>query len=223
MRSIQSVVFDLDGTLIDSHRDIARALNEVLEALGHPAHDPEKVKTMIGGGVDTLLRRALGEDDRALLDSARARFRGSYEAHLFDTTTLYAGVFEAIEALRNEGLTLAVATNKPSFFTRPILERLSLDRAGIRAFASADETKKKKPDPSVVKLALERAGASTAPERALYVGDMPVDVETGRAFGCRVIGVGWGFDPQGLRAAHPDAWVDAASAWRSEILGLDAG
>jgi phosphoglycolate phosphatase len=213
-QAIRAVAFDLDGTLIDSYRDIAGALNEVLAGLGRPTHDPEEVKTMIGGGVDTLLRRGLGEDAPLLVRAARERFRAAYQARLLETTALYDDVLDAIASLARDGVLSVIATNKPSFFTRTIVDRLGLARAGVRAFASADEVDRRKPDPAVVALALTRAagGEILSPGEVRYVGDMPVDVETARAFGCPAIGVAWGFDPTGLAQARPDAWVESPRA-----------
>ena len=192
---MNAVVFDLDGTLIDSHRDIAEAVNDVLVSLELPPHDPESVKTMIGGGVATLLSRALGEERMHLFDRARARFKDAYAARLTETTRLYDGVAEMLEELARGGTTSVVATNKPSFFTKEIAARLRLQ---VAAFACSDEVRERKPDPAVVRLALERAGVDAG---SAYVGDMPIDVETARRAALPFLGVAWGFDPRGLIAS----------------------
>lgn len=209
------VAFDLDGTLIDSYRDIARALNATLTALGRAEQDPEVVKTMIGSGVSVLLERGLGSDDPELVGRARALFRDHYAAGLVIDTRPYAGVPELLTRLAGSGVLLSIATNKPSFFTRPLITRLGLDRAGIRGVACADEVPARKPDPAVVWLARARArrhagleGPAGA-ETLRYVGDMPIDAATARAAGCPFIGVAWGFDPLGLERERPDVLVES--------------
>lgn len=244
------IAFDLDGTLIDSDRDIASALNAVLADLGRPQHPLEVVRTMIGHGAEALLRKSLAvepagagggqagahhpgageaEIDPALLAAARARFKDAYAARLLETTVPYPGIIDALEALSAAGCLLVIATNKPSIFARPIVDRLGLTKAGIAALACADEVARRKPDPAVIHLALERgrharaaASSLSAPGRAravLYVGDMPVDVETARAAGIASAGVRWGFDPSGIAAAAPDDMLDDAAALVRLILG----
>jgi phosphoglycolate phosphatase-like HAD superfamily hydrolase len=123
-------------------------------------------------------------------------------------TRLYDGIEDVLRRLSTDGFVLALATNKPSAFTARIFESLGLDRLGIRGVASADEAAPK-PDPASIVLALERAGLSPAPERTLYVGDMPVDAEAARRFGCPIAGAGWGFSPEALRESGPDHWLDS--------------
>jgi phosphoglycolate phosphatase len=207
-----ALVFDLDGTLIDSHRDIADALNLVLAEIGRPAHGYDEIKTMIGHGVETLLVRGIGNRDAQLLSRARGLFRETYRARLLRTTLVFEGLRSVLSTLADHGKLLVVATNKPSFFTDTIIRSLALDQSGIAAWASADEAGARKPDARVVTLALERgarARGASLPSRdeTLYVGDMPVDIETARVFGCPVAGVAWGFDPLGTRGANPDYWV----------------
>lgn len=209
---IRHVCFDLDGTLVDSYRDISTALNEVLVALGRPARDPEEVKTMIGSGVGVLLERGLGEENAELIERAKQQFKGAYTAHLLDTTRAYDGVLELIAALTARGIVTSIATNKPSFFTKPIVEALGLAKAGIRGVASADEAPKRKPDPKIIELAIERSGAAIDRAATMYAGDMPIDLETARAFGCPMVAVAWGFDPSRLKRLDPDHWIETPRA-----------
>lgn len=212
----RTYLFDLDGTLIDSHRDIAGALNDVLARLDCPTHDPEEVKTMIGGGVSTLLERGLGPARLGRLEEARALFKDAYSARLVETTALYDGVAEMLQRLAEGGVTAAIATNKPSFFTDRIVSHLRLADLGVVAVASSDEVPSKKPDPAVVRLAMRRAGAT---EALAYVGDMPVDVQTARGAQLWAVAVSWGFDPRGLVEAAPDEIADAPGKLGELILG----
>lgn len=218
---LRAVVFDLDGTLVASERDIAAALNHVLESLGRPPHPLDAVRRMIGRGAAQLLRAGLGEGGAHLFGEAHARFRTAYAARLLDTTRPYPGVPEALAQLAARGWVLGVATNKPSVFTQPMLERLGAAAWGIRAVASADEVAERKPDPAVLRLALTRLGLDGAPPgETAYVGDMAIDVETGQRFGCHTLGVTWGFDPAGLRAARPEAVAATPAEMAELLLGL---
>jgi phosphoglycolate phosphatase len=206
---VRSVVFDFDGTLIDSHLDIAEALNLALADVGAPPREADEVKRMIGHGVFHLLAAALGTREESKIERARKSFAAHYKERLVVHTRLYPGALETIAALRTRGVRVGLATNKPAHFTREIVARLEIDRAGLEAWSAADEVPKRKPDPAVLALALERLGANDLPPASvLYVGDMPVDVETARAFGARSAGALWGFSPDALRAAGPDRLLE---------------
>jgi 2-phosphoglycolate phosphatase len=224
VNAYSAVVYDLDGTLIDSHRDIANALNHVLASLGRPTHSPDAVRKMIGHGVESLLVSALGERNESHLREARASFKDAYGARLLETTVLFDGIPKALRSIHEHGALQVIATNKPSFFTRTIVEALGLESLGVLAAACADEAGARKPSPRVIELALERAAQIAqrplpARSETLYVGDMPVDVEAGRAFGCSVLGVAWGFDPDGMRGADPDGWVESPRALAAFAIG----
>lgn len=201
---IRAVVFDLDGTLIDSDRDIARAVNVALRALGREPLPLVRIRAMIGHGARHLLASALATDDEALISRAREAFIAHYAADPVAETVVYDGIRALLEALAAAGIATAVATNKPALVTQRIVAALHL---GL-ATASADEVPERKPDPAVLRLALARAGVAAAPHEVAYVGDMGVDVETARRYGARAIGVAWGFSPQTARDAGPDAWVE---------------
>jgi phosphoglycolate phosphatase len=160
---------------------------------------------MIGGGVGVLLERGLGDGDPALIERAKKKFKDAYRRHLLATTRCYEGVLELVESLERIGVTTSIATNKPSWFTNPLVEHL---RIPVRAVASADEAPRRKPDPAVVALAIERTGRAIDRSSTIYVGDMPIDLETARAFGVPLIGVSWGFDPSALRRLVPDHFID---------------
>ena len=160
---------------------------------------------MIGDGVHALLRRALGTEDPTLVSQVREHFAPAYDRHVVRQTRLYEGLQPVLTKLGDDGLVLAVATNKPARWTRQIIEALDLSRY-LAAHASSDEVPHRKPDPAVLRLALERAHAD--PTTTVYVGDLPVDVATARAHGCPVIGAGWGFSRRALADAQPDVLID---------------
>ncbi|MFO0724786.1 MAG: HAD-IA family hydrolase [Myxococcota bacterium] len=205
---MKAVLFDLDGTLIDSDEDIAAAVNQTLEELGRPKRSLAEIRTMIGRGARDLLARALDSSDDAAIEAARARFVRHYTAAPVAHTKIYPGVIELLEALHRQGLALGVATNKPIALAAPIVKALGLDRAGIRGVAAADEVERRKPDPAVLALALERTCPGTPPAEVVYVGDMGLDVETARAFGAAAVGVGWGFSRATVIAAGPDVFIE---------------
>ena len=202
------VVFDLDGTLVDSLQDLAESLNAVLAQLHCTQHPLDTVRTMIGGGAQKLMERGLGPSNGHKLDEAMDRFRIEYDARLLKTSRLFPGIEQVLSSLRADGRTWSIATNKPAGFTAKIIDGLALESLGLTSWASGDEVSHKKPAPDVVHLAADRGGFLATPADAMtYVGDMPVDIACGRRFGCMTVGVAWGFDPAGVAQAEPDQIV----------------
>jgi phosphoglycolate phosphatase len=202
------VVFDLDGTLIDSSRDLAAALNQTLDRLhpGLPALSVDEVRAMIGDGALKLITRALRA--KGLGDApqdALPVFLDCYGTRLLEETRLYPGVTEMLEALASRHL--AVLTNKPGDFSRAILAGLGVARFFRRVYGGGD-LPAKKPDPVGLHRLLAETGVG--PAGAVMVGDSAIDVRTGRAAGVRTIGVRYGFDPEGLSQDPPDLLVDDA-------------
>jgi phosphoglycolate phosphatase len=208
------VVFDLDGTLIDSSRDLAAALNQTLDRL-HPGTPPlsvDQVRAMIGDGALKLITRGLRAVGlRDAPQDALPVFLDCYATRLLEETRLYPGVREMLEALSSRHL--AVLTNKPGDFSRTILEGLGVARFFRRIYGGGD-LPAKKPDPVGLHRLLTEAGVE--PVRAVMVGDSAIDVRTGRAAGVRTIGVRYGFDTDGLRQEPPDLLVDDPR----ELVGL---
>jgi phosphoglycolate phosphatase len=183
------LVFDLDGTLVDSARDLAAATNAALQRTA-PGTVPIPLAAVIGfvgEGARVLIERSIRYSQLELSpDDVLPVFLDCYAGRLLDTTRLYPGIAEALDALRAR--TLAVLTNKPGPFSRTILEGL-----GVAA---------RKPDPSgLLRLAEE---LEARPDETVMIGDSATDVATARAAGVKVLGVAWGLDPAGLRAANPD-------------------
>jgi len=199
---VELVVFDLDGTLIDSAQDLATAVNAALARLAPhaPAVPLERVRTFIGDGAGMLVARTLAAAGVDLPpDDALPVFLECYTERLLDTTVLYPGVLEALDALRDR--MLAVLTNKPGEMSRRILGGLGV--AGRFApIWGAGDVPAKKPDPAGLQLLLKQSGVG--PEAAALVGDSGIDVRTGRAAGVRTIGVSYGLDPASLERIPPD-------------------
>jgi phosphoglycolate phosphatase len=183
------VVFDFDGTVADTWRDIAAALNRTLVEFGLDAADGPEVRYWIGDGARKLLARAVPESHRseARIDELYARFAEHYDRGCLETTEPYPGVVECLEALR--GIPLAVASNKPERFLTRIVEGLALKQY-FALLAGGDTLAARKPDPAVLLELRDRLGAPA--DQIWMVGDSAVDVETGRAAGARTIGCGWG-------------------------------
>jgi phosphoglycolate phosphatase len=201
------VVFDLDGTLVDSTQDIATAFNVATNRIA-PGTAPlalDVVRALIGHGARNLVARGL---ERAGLRHDPATvlpvFLEAYSACLLDTTRLYPGTAETLDALASR--TLSVLTNKPGSLSRLILTGLGIEARFARVVGGGDGPASK-PDPAGL-LLLMREFAAT-PAQTLMVGDSPVDVATARAAGVEVAGVLYGLDPASLREARPDFAIES--------------
>lgn len=198
---IRLAVFDLDGTLVDSRRDLATAANALVAELGGTPLTEAGVGAMVGEGAGVLVRRALlasGLDPET--PGALERFLDLYDEHLLDTTTVYDGTREMLDALLPK-VPLAVLTNKPQYPTDRIIDALDLRRY-FRLVIGGDSSHGRKPDPAGL-LYVARAFGVT-PGQTLMVGDSPIDVETGRRAGTQlcVIKYGFGFRPVELGAGE---------------------
>jgi phosphoglycolate phosphatase len=206
-RRIRAVLFDLDGTLVDSTEDLAAAVNHARGAVGFGPAPLEAIRRMIGDGMQVLLSRAV--PDPARVPAAIEAFKPYYEAHLLDRTRPYAGVEAALAELRAAGVELAVVTNKPERFSRQILEALGLATL-FSAVIGGDSVHGKKPDAGPFAAALrELGGRAPGAEDALMVGDGPNDILGARAARIRSCGVSWGIaDADEVRALEPDYWIE---------------
>jgi phosphoglycolate phosphatase len=200
------LAFDLDGTLVDSSRDIAAAVNATLArvAPGTAAIPLDAILSYVGEGARLLIERSLGHAELDLPpDDVLAVYLDRYREHLLDSTYLYPGVAEALDALA--GTTLAVLTNKPGELSRAILEGLGVAPRFARIWGAGD-VPSRKPDPGGLLGLMAELGAS--PAETWMVGDSATDVNAARAAGTRSAGVTWGFHPAALRAAGPDLLID---------------
>jgi len=193
---LRAVMFDLDGTLVDSAPDLARAANLMLSALGIPERDPALIATYIGKGIARLVERSLageidGAADAALMARALPLFERFYEEESGRRSSVYPGVTEGLEMLARNGIPLACVTNKPERHTHALLSAMGL--AGFFAVVVGGDTlEAKKPDPRPFLHACERLGVAAAD--ALVVGDSGNDVAGARAAGCPVICVPYGYN-----------------------------
>ena len=194
---VTAVIYDLDGTLIDSRGDLSDSVNGMLVTLGLPQRDEREIWGFIGEGAERLVRRSLGAASEHLFPVAIEQWRIEYGRRLLTRTRAYPGVAELLEA---PPPARAVLTNKPGGFARQILQGLGL-MAKMRAVIGGDEAAKK-PDPEGLLRLCSELGA--APGEVLYVGDSTIDIATAAAAGVSVCAVGWGLgDPDDLRQARP--------------------
>ena len=210
MSSLKAIIFDLDGTLVNSARDLRDAVNILLAGEGLRQIDLDETKSMIGDGAAKLVERAVSATggDLSRLPALVTRFLQIYEANASRHTEAYPGVVEALSGLRDLGLPLAVVTNKPYAATIDILEALDL-RSYFDAVVGGDTLPERKPHPAPILAALDRLG--TAPEAALMVGDNYHDVQAARSAGVRVFAVTYGYSHKPHAELGADRLIDAMS------------
>lgn len=209
----RAVLFDLDGTLVDSRRDIAQGVNFTLERLGRSTLSVENVAQMVGDGVRQLLLRAAGPLDDATMKRALDIFLPYYLDHCTDTTVLYPGVIETLRVL--QGRALAVVTNKPAAHTEKTLRATGLADF-FSVVIAGDTLPTRKPEPEPLWEALRRLGAPR--DSAVMVGDSPLDIRAARSAGVRAAAVTYGFRPRSeLEALGPD-YLIGAFAELTEVL-----
>jgi 2-phosphoglycolate phosphatase len=202
MTAFDLVLFDLDGTLVDTLPDIAAALGAALGEAGVPTPPVDVVKSMVGDGARELIRKALAVDLVARdLDALHASFLAHYRAHVSDRSTVYAGVPEALAALRAAGVMAAVVTNKPGDIARRLLDDVGLTPQLTRVIGDGDGFPRK-PDPTAAGAII--AAAETTAARTAVVGDGLPDVRLGHAVGATTVAAGWGYvAPERLAAESP--------------------
>ena len=190
------VMFDLDGTLIDSVPDLAAAVETMLQALGRPPAGLENVKMWIGNGAPMLVRRALaGNLDASGVDDAEAEraleiFMEAYDGG-HEHTKVYPGVRESLKWLQKQGVEMALITNKPERFVAPLLDELKLGRF-FRWIIGGDTLPQKKPDPAALQFVMKMAGVT--PQQSMFIGDSRNDVLAAKAAGVRCVALNYGYN-----------------------------
>ena len=202
--SVRLIVYDLDGTLVDTRKDITRAANQMLARMGLPPLPEKEICGYVGLGLKRLVESCLKTEHPAKVEEGTKIYRAFYTEHLLDHAVLYPGVIEVLEHFRRRRQ--AVITNKPNPYSRQILEALGV--AGhFTEIIAGDSEYPKKPDPKSLRAVMRREGA--APAATLFVGDSPIDVETGSKAGVLTVGVAQGFCGRTeLERAGPDHLVE---------------
>lgn len=211
------LVFDLDGTLIDSERDLINAVNAALTHLGREELHDDLVRSYVGDGAPVLMRRALGEEaSEAEQQQALTYFLAHYREHMLENTTLYPGVRETLDEFRARGIPMAVLTNKPVRFSRDIVKGLGLGGHFFQVYGG-NSFEQKKPHRVGIDRLLEESGAERA--GAWMIGDSSTDILTAHNAGIRAAGVTYGFKPESLAEAHPDLLVESFAELPARLLG----
>ena len=204
------VIFDLDGTLLNTIADLANSTNYALKVLGYPIHEPDKYNFMVGNGINKLFERALPDGEKTEENVLRVRQESVpyYDQHNADKSRPYPGVTELLETLQTAGMQLAVASNKYQAATEKLIAHY-FPNIKFTAVFGQREGIPVKPDPIIVKEILQIAKVQE--EETLYVGDSGVDMQTAINAGVTSCGVTWGFRPRTeLESFHPDHIVDNA-------------
>lgn len=188
---MKTIIFDLDGTLLDTLADLAASANFTMEKMGYPVHTLDSYRYFVGNGVPKLLERCLPEDKRTEgnILTARKIFAEHYNVHFVDKTRPYEGVAELLEDLKKSGVKMAVASNKSDEFTASLVKRFFGNAFDAVQGGKADVPKK--PAPDIVFGIMEKLGA--VPENTYFAGDSNVDMYTAKNAGITAIGCLWGF------------------------------
>lgn len=212
------VAFDLDGTLADTAPDLTEALNHALAKLGRPGIDAERVRHLVGHGARALLRKGLaesGRSDEALVEQGFPHFIDHYAANICAGTRPYAGVEQALDALRARNVRTALCTNKPERLTHLLLDALGWS-GRFDAVVAGDTLPVRKPDPAPLNEAIARAGGGVA----VFVGDSITDADTARAAALPFVAVSFGFSDRPVDALAPDAVIDRFADLVAILEGL---
>ena len=213
------IIFDLDGTLLDTIADLAGATNHALATYGYPIHETDAYRFFVGNGINKLFERALPETERNETNIMKIRsvFIPYYNKHNADLSLPYAGITHVLETLQAKGCQLAVASNKYQEATTKLITQYFPTLSFVRIFGQREGVPAK-PDPAVVFEIMQAAGVS--PQDTAYIGDSGVDMQTGINAKVETIGAAWGFRPRTeLEAYHPAFIADTPEALLDYLIG----
>lgn len=203
---LRAVLFDMDGTLLDSAPDFVAVVQAMRAARELPEADAQAVRDVVSGGARAMVAAAFdAEDGSAEFEALRLEFLERYQAHCAELTQPYPGIRELLDDIEHAKLRWGVATNKPLRFTAPIMQRLQLEQRSA-VLLCPDHVAQSKPAPDMLLLACQQLGLQ--PAEVLFVGDDERDIAAGRAAGCRTAGVTWGY-------IHPD---DNPGHWGADVI-----
>jgi phosphoglycolate phosphatase len=209
------LIFDLDGTLIDSKKDLTDAVNATRAWHGLAALPEDIVSSYVGNGAPVLIRRSFPHATQEELHALLRYFLDYYREHMLDATILYPSVREALDALHEADVPLAILTNKPVRFSVRLIEGLGLESHFFRIYGG-NSFEEKKPHPVGIETLVAESGATK--DRTVMVGDSAVDMRTARNAGVVACGVSWGFQPETFADAPPDFVIDDMRALARRII-----
>lgn len=209
------VIFDLDGTILDTLPDLSAAVNHALAQRGIPPHTLEEYKLMVGDGIRSLCRKALDSDDEKILEASLRDFKEYYVAHIDVQTRPYEGMPELIDKLQRRGVSVAVASNKFEAGVRTLVRRF-YPAIPSELVLGEVEGRSRKPSPDMLGLLISRFPEGT---RCCMVGDAWTDIQAGKAVGCDTIGVSWGYrHTEALYQAGADKVADSVEELTNLLL-----
>lgn len=209
MMKLKAVIFDLDGTILDTLEDLKNSVNFALSKNGLPVRTIDEIRTFVGNGIRLLMERAVPENtDSSVVDRCFEDFKAHYKEHSADNTKPYEGIIALLDELKSKGVKLAVVSNKADFAVQTLVEKYF---QGLFDFAVGErEGIRRKPCPDSVNEAIKVLDAS--PDEVVYVGDSEVDIETSRNAGVNCVAVTWGFrDKCVLESLSPEYIIDKPS------------
>ncbi len=215
MNKYEVVIFDLDGTILDTLPDLSTAVNYALSRRGLPPHSLEEYKMMVGEGVRNLCRLALDSEDEQVMNESLQDFKAYYVAHILEMTRPYEGMPELMAALGERGIAVAVVSNKFQEGARKLIRHFYPDIPEERVLGEI-EGRPRKPDPAMIEAVMSSFPEGT---RCCVVGDAWTDIEAGKAYGCDTIGVSWGYRyTEALYKAGADVVVDTVDELKSLLI-----
>ncbi len=215
---VKAIIFDLDGTLLDTLTDIANSMNKALSILKYPEHKIEDYQCFIGSGLDELVQKSLpaNQQTKKIKEQAKQLFWKYYDINWRDNTNVYPGILYLLKLCMSRRVKPAILSNKPHFYTKQMIRYyfrgalINYHKNPFAIYSGEQKDKPLKPDPTV---ALELAARLKAqPNEILFVGDMPVDIETAKNAGMIAVGAAWGYcGKEALEAAGADMVFDNAT------------